>query len=73
MEFNIILILIALNVMQFIFWSYQMHRLLNKIMSRSYFEYKQADVLKVETREKIRIQEEPDDVEDFGVLEGINH
>ncbi len=39
---TVIFILTALNIFQFIFWSYQNQKLVNKVMSRSYFEYELA-------------------------------
>lgn len=50
----VLLILAALNVFQFIFWSYQNQRLVNKIMSRSYFEYELAQ--KPETKKEFKVQ-----------------
>lgn len=38
----VVMILLALNVFQFIFWSFQNQKLVNKLMSRSYFEYEQV-------------------------------
>lgn len=37
------LTLLALNIFQIIFWSYQNQKLVNKLMSRSYFEYEQVN------------------------------
>ncbi len=45
----IILALLALNVFQLVFWSFQVQKMTNKIMSRSYFDYEM-----VKTPEKPR-------------------
>lgn len=66
----VVLVLIAVNVFQFIYWSTQIHRLVDKLMSRTYYEYKQAAILAPEPKQP-KIQVTPHDVEDFGVLEGI--
>lgn len=42
MEIEYVLILAILNVFQFIFWSYQVQKLINKMMSKSYYEYEQV-------------------------------
>lgn len=34
-----IYLLIALNLLQFVYWSWQVHRLVNKLMSRNFAEY----------------------------------
>lgn len=40
-DFYVIAILASLNIFQFIFWSFQHHKLVNKLMSRNYAEYNQ--------------------------------
>lgn len=53
-------LLIGTNV----FWAWQVHRLVNKLMSRNYFEFKEAD----KPREKVepKVQQAIDDSEDYG-------
>ncbi len=38
----LIFVLLLGNVAQFFFWSYQNQKLVNKLMSRSFYEYEQA-------------------------------
>lgn len=61
--------LLAFIIIREAFYQYTMNKLLNKAMSRSYFEYKQADQLKPEDKKENKIVE--DDPEDLGVLDGI--
>jgi len=61
-------ILIGLLVVQQFFYLMQIHKLLNKLMSRNYFDYEKSkpqDVIKV----KMPAAQEP--LEDFGVLKGF--
>jgi len=61
-------ILIGLLVVQQFFYLMQIHKLLNKLMSRNYFDYEKSkpqDVIKV----KMPTAQEP--LEDFGVLKGF--
>jgi len=34
--------LLGLNCLQLVFWSYQQHRLIDKVMSGNYYSYQQA-------------------------------
>jgi hypothetical protein len=34
--------LLAMNVFQIVFWSFQLHRLVDKVMSGNYYAYEQA-------------------------------
>lgn len=65
----IIIILAALLVVQQLFWAIQTHRLMNKLMSRNYHEYKQTEQAFEAKPKAIVAQEE--DLEDLGVLEGF--
>ncbi len=54
----LILIFLALNIGQFIFWSYQNQKLVNKLMSRSYFEYNQVTTPEKPKGFKINLEED---------------
>lgn len=51
-EFAIIS-LVILNMGQLIFWSWQVQKLLNKLMSRTYYEYAEAAQIKPQTKTEI--------------------
>lgn len=61
-EWAIIVLLFASNA----FWAWNTHRLINKLMSRNYFEFKDA-TLKSEEKPKTIVRHH-DDTEDFGAL-----
>jgi hypothetical protein len=65
-SFYLILVLLALNVFQIIFWSRTTHKLIDKLMSRSYFEYKEADKKKLPV---IKVAEDPIEHEDLRVMD----
>lgn len=68
---SLILILLGLNLVQLWYWSRQTHRLIDKVMSRSYFEFEQAKAL---SQEKIKA-EAPlvmDDKEENDILAELN-
>lgn len=44
MDYLIWLLALA-NAFQLVFWSYQMHRLVDKVMSGSYYSYQQAKTM----------------------------
>lgn len=52
MELKIIIVLAALLCIQQVFWTWQVHRLINKLMSRNYFEYQTTSNLKPEKKEE---------------------
>ena len=66
-----LLAVLGLLVFSNLFWALVCHRLINKLMSRSFFEYKEAELqpekLKVASKDnKIEVNE--NDFEDFGAL-----
>lgn len=46
------------------FWAWQVHRLVNKLMSRNYFEFKEAG--KPAEKEKVNVQKFVEHPEDYG-------
>lgn len=68
------LILAGLLVFSNSFWAYVCHRLVNKLMSRSFYEYKdatlQAEKLKVESKKK-DVDFHESEFEDFGAMQEI--
>ena len=66
LNFSLIIVLLALNVFQLVWWSWQTHKLIDKLMSRSYFEYKEA---KKPVVPAIKLAEEPVETEDLRVMD----
>jgi len=60
------LVLAGLLVLTNVFWVLNTHKLLNKLMSRNYFEFKSAELKPDEKQDTIKLQ--ADEVEDFGAL-----
>lgn len=60
-------LLIASNV----FWAWVTNKLVNKLMSRNYFEFKQADVPPVVSQKTIKLTQ--DETEDYGGLAELTH
>jgi hypothetical protein len=67
-ESLLITFLFGLLLFQQIFWSYVVHQLVNKLMSRNYFEFKQADQAFDPKPHRII---EPEAAEDLGALDGV--
>jgi hypothetical protein len=67
-ETVIIAVLILIIAFQAAFYSFQINKLLNKLMSRNYFEYEQAN-----KPQDVKVQlPKPDEVpEDLRVLQGF--
>ncbi len=63
------IIFLSLLVLTNAFWAIQTHRLINKLMSRNYYEYEQSH-LKEEKKTKT-IEVPADESEDFGALAEI--
>ena len=61
MEIYVIVGLSALLVFQQVFWTVNVQRLLNKLMSRNYYEVAQADVLKSKAAKSAKPELVPDD------------
>ena len=59
-------VLIGLLVVSNAFWAFNTHRLINKLMSRNYFEFKDAQLKTDEKPKTIKVPVE--DIEDFGGL-----
>ncbi len=59
-------VIIALLFLSNAFWAWNTQKLINKLMSRNYFEFKDAS-LKSEEKPKTIIRHH-DDTEDFGAL-----
>lgn len=69
--FAIISILSAMQVFTHIFWAYQYQKLADKLMSKNFAEYKQAESIgKTPERTKVVLQTEPE--EDLGAIQGVN-
>jgi hypothetical protein len=60
------LLLVGLLVGSNVFWMLNTHKLINKLMSRNYFEFKSAELKPDEKSDTIKLQ--PDEIEDFGAL-----
>lgn len=60
------IVLVCLLVGSNIFWALNTQKLINKLMSRSYFEFKEAELKSDEKPSMIKMQ--GDDTEDFGAL-----
>ncbi len=54
------------------FWAWNTHRLINKLMSRNYFEVKQAG-LQPEEKPKPLFQVPPDESEDYGAISELTN
>lgn len=65
--------LIALNALQFYFWSRNTQRLIDKVMSRDYHSYALSEASsKIPPGPLVhRAQMPPDDIEDMNVLNNI--
>jgi hypothetical protein len=61
-------VLVAVIIFQHIFYSWQIHKLVNKLMSRNYFEYEQS--LKPQDV-RIKLPTENEVPEDLRVLQGF--
>ncbi len=59
--------LVLMNVFQLVFWSYVTHRLVDKVMSGSYYNYEQAKALNNQTPVKVS----DINVEQFEDLRGV--
>jgi hypothetical protein len=62
-EWSIILALVLLLVVQQIFWAKMCSGLLNKLMSRNYYEYAQAQALKYPSAQKLQVVDDEVDPE----------
>ena len=69
MEDKIIYGLVGYCLLRELFYLYSVQKLVNKLMSRSYYEYNQA--VKFEPQKPQMKFKEEDEVEDLGVLSGI--
>lgn len=49
--------LVGLNVVQFFFWAYQVQRLVDKLMSRTYYDYQTAKTLAEEKPRPVKLEE----------------
>lgn len=59
-------ILAILLIVSNAFWAWNCNKLINKLMSRNYFEFKQADLPPVVKPNTIKLS--PDETEDYGGL-----
>jgi hypothetical protein len=72
LEAMLVLIMAALLVLTNALWAVNTHRLINKLMSRNFFEYKEASLQ--DEKLKVKSNQTPDvprDFEDFGSLHEI--
>ena len=67
-------ILVVWNIVQFIFWSKQVHRLIDKVMSRNYAEFVQAERTRGPSLVKKELGKLPESeqVEEEKVLQELN-
>jgi hypothetical protein len=70
-ERDLILILLAFNVIQFAGWSWHSHKLINKVMSRDFTEYKIAQRTHPPPTEKIDLDAASEDQEILNQLNGL--
>lgn len=71
-ETQVIIFLGGLNLVQFVFWSFQAHRLLNKLMSRSFAEYNQIiNPEPLEPREIIDFSQHKEEEDILNELNGM--
>ena len=66
-ELLVILSLIGLNVFQHVYWSRQNQKLVDKLMSRNYHEYVQAQP----QPSALKMVAEPEDPDDLRPLQGF--
>jgi hypothetical protein len=64
-------VLVGLNIVQFFFWGVQVQRLVDKLMSRNYYDYEVSKGLNHQTPIP-KIQEETGVMEDMRTLNEIN-
>ncbi len=50
MDEFVIASLVGLNLVQFVFWMWQVQKLLNKLMSRNYYDYVETSQLKPDVK-----------------------
>lgn len=62
-------VLLGLLIASNAYWAWNCHKLINKLMSRNYFEFKDA-TLKTDEKPKT-IKMASDDTEDFGALSEV--
>ena len=65
-------VLAALLIITNVFWAYVCHKVVNKLMSRSFYEYKSAEL----QEKKLKVESRPpsvneNDFEDFGPVSEI--
>lgn len=61
--------LVGLNIFQLVFWSYQQHRLIDKVMSGNYYSYQQAQSINEQVPKKVT---EVVDLEDLRGVKAIH-
>lgn len=71
MELTIIVVLLSYTIVREIMFAYQTNKLINKLMSRNYYDYKITEQSTKPVEDKIHQKIEDDEPEDMGVLEGI--
>lgn len=64
---NVEIVLAGLLVFQQVYWTIQVHRLVNKLMSRDFAEYKQ--VMEFNKNKEIKVKIPMDEPEDLRVLQ----
>ena len=69
MDWWILGALVALNIFQLIFWGFQVQRLVNKLMSRSYAEY---DLVKRGPAPAQEFKQDPESADEHDVLKELN-
>lgn len=68
----VISVLLVFIIYQGLFFTRQVNKLVDKVMSRDYVTYVQAEGLKKEPKVEHRVKIEPEEVpEDLGVLNGL--
>jgi predicted permease len=67
---NLVVVLLVYIALREVLFLYQVHKLLNKLMSRNYHEYTLSEKYG-KLKEPQRIKAETEEPEDLGALEGI--
>jgi hypothetical protein len=60
-----VLVLLGFNIFQYFFWTWQVHKLIDKMMSRNFAEYVQATKPLEPDAPKVQLPEEEDILKDL--------
>ncbi len=65
----IIILMTGLNIFQVVYWSRQVQKLVDKLMSRNYAEYNQSQIVPTP---RLEVKLPPDDSEDLNALNSFH-